>query len=173
MSALVQSVGSLENLSTHDIRSWIEELEHQLVHLERSQQELLDAIQDSPNDEDFAEAFWENTRVIASKKAKIDELIAGLEELDPVYYREKVLRMQQQQLMRAEDEMLRQAQAVSIGEASEEQDAEDDDEEDNEDDDDAGDIPVEDEQHGLQFTVPEAIAESAMNNPQTENGIFL
>lgn len=73
--------------SIHQIRYNIDEMFHQLSHLVRSQDELLDAIQENPEDADFAEAFWENNAVVKNKKTQIQQLLAKIWNRDPVYFR--------------------------------------------------------------------------------------
>lgn len=73
--------------SIHQLRYTIDEMFHQVTHLVRSQMELLDAIEENPDDVDFAEAFWENNGVIKNKKKKIQDLLAKLWNRDPVYFR--------------------------------------------------------------------------------------
>lgn len=73
--------------SIHQLRYTIDEMFHQVTHLVRSQMELLDAIEENPDDVDFAEAFWENNGVIKDKKKRIQDLLAKLWNRDPVYFR--------------------------------------------------------------------------------------
>lgn len=88
-SAVNRDEESLESLSDsiHQLRYTIDEMCHQLMHLIRSQGELLDAIHENPDDEDFAEAFWGNTEVVKKKKATIQGLLAKIWNRDPVYFR--------------------------------------------------------------------------------------
>lgn len=84
----------LDSMSNHQIRSMLEEMMHQLRHLERSQEELLDAIQACPPDEpdeDFALAFWENSQVIERRKARYEEMSEHLKKVDPAYRRECII----------------------------------------------------------------------------------
>jgi glycogen debranching enzyme len=71
----------------HQLRYTIDEMFHQLTHLVRSQNELLEVIQENPTDEDFAEAYWENNVVIKNKRKRIEDLLAKLWNRDPVYFR--------------------------------------------------------------------------------------
>lgn len=71
----------------HQLRYTIDEMFHQLTHLVRSQNELLEAIQENPTDKDFAEAYWENNVVIKNKRKRIEDLLAKLWNRDPVYFR--------------------------------------------------------------------------------------
>lgn len=79
---------SLKNVSKYELRDIIDNVTHQLQHLERSQRELLVALQEDPNDEDFQAAYQENQGVIAKKVQARKEMKEYLKEIDIAYYTE-------------------------------------------------------------------------------------
>lgn len=75
----------LDELTTDQIKYIIEEYNHQLTHLERSQTELQNALAESPDDSDFKQAFDENVIVIERRKDLIAVMLQYLEENDPFF----------------------------------------------------------------------------------------
>ena len=71
------------------LRAEIEVNLHQLEHLQRSQHELNAALREAPNDEDFIQAFNENTLVISTKINKLRILKRQLEAIDVSFQREQ------------------------------------------------------------------------------------
>lgn len=71
------------------LRATIEELSSQVQHLEHSQSELQDALNDTPDDEDFLLALRENEEGIRMKKDRIDGLQEQLYQLDVAFRQEK------------------------------------------------------------------------------------
>lgn len=63
----------------------IDEETHKLFHLNRSQNELKQALEETPDDADFRQAITENEAIIVDKEAKIIELQRQLEQCDPAY----------------------------------------------------------------------------------------
>jgi hypothetical protein len=63
-----------ENIQSLELSALIDEVENQLVHLRRSQDELILALQDDPNDQDFLDAVSENTVIIARKQESVDKM---------------------------------------------------------------------------------------------------
>jgi len=82
-------MNKLDSLTFEQIRDILDELKSQIFHLERSQQELLDALDTFPGDEDFAEAYKENIDVIDSKKYNFQKILDHLEGLDPSFRRDQ------------------------------------------------------------------------------------
>ena len=62
----------------NEIRLLIEECQHQISFLVKSQESLREALTDDPTDSDFIEAIEENTHVIALKRTKIKNLEESL-----------------------------------------------------------------------------------------------
>lgn len=77
-----------QNVSKYELRDLIDEITHQLCYLDKSQLELLSALQEDPNDIDFKQAYHENKQVILRKKEAIIKLKEKLMELDIAYYLE-------------------------------------------------------------------------------------
>jgi hypothetical protein len=71
------------------LRATIDELSSQVQHLEHSQVELQDALEETPDDEDFLLALRENEEVIRMKKDRIAELHEQLYTLDIAFRQEK------------------------------------------------------------------------------------
>lgn len=71
------------------LRADIEVNLHQLEHLQRSQSELRAALVDTPEDEDFKQAYNENTTVISNKIDKLRILKQQLEAIDVSFQREQ------------------------------------------------------------------------------------
>jgi hypothetical protein len=61
---------------------------HQVGHLKRSQQELLSALREEPDDVDFKTAYQENILVIVKKQRTIGEFKAHLKTIDVAYFME-------------------------------------------------------------------------------------
>eukprot|EP01036_Dinobryon_divergens_P030746 gene30746-40036_t len=78
----------LETMSKFQLRDMIDELEHQLEHLEKSQAYLMEALAESPEDSDFKEAFVENCGAIERRRGSIRESKLLLQMVDPVYFAE-------------------------------------------------------------------------------------
>lgn len=76
----------LDKLSLGQVRDMLEEIRHSFQHLTRSQEDLLDALQEEA-DEDLAQAYWENIEVLEKKKAQMDLINKYLEENDFTYLR--------------------------------------------------------------------------------------
>eukprot|EP01041_Mallomonas_annulata_P004540 gene4540-9007_t len=79
----------LSNTESIEIRAMIEEVLNQLQHLQRSQHEISQALQEDPRDTDFLEAYMENENVIKRKIEKIEELEDFLEKVDPAFREER------------------------------------------------------------------------------------
>ena len=71
------------------VRATIDELASQVQHLERSQDELREALKETPDDEDFLLALRENDEVICTKNDRIAELEDDLYKLDVAFRQEK------------------------------------------------------------------------------------
>lgn len=69
----------------NEVRLLIEENQHQVIFLQRSQESLEEAILEFPDDSDFLEAIEENCKVIASKHKKIRGLQNTLHRVDAAY----------------------------------------------------------------------------------------
>lgn len=105
--------------SIHQIRYTIDEMFHQATHLIRSQMELLDAIQENPDDADFAEAFWENKEILQTKKRRIQDLLAKIWSRDPVYFR-KVDKMLSELFPDSEEELKADSSNIEAAESARE-----------------------------------------------------
>lgn len=79
-------VEDLDKLTLGQVRDMLDEIKHSFKHLERSQEELLDALQQEA-DEDLAQAYWENIEVLEKKKAQMEKISKYLEENDFAYVR--------------------------------------------------------------------------------------
>lgn len=75
----------LDSLSSEEIKDIIDEYNHQLFHLERSQKELKAYIDEDPEDRDLKTAYEENIDVIDRRKDAIAVMIKYLEENDPAF----------------------------------------------------------------------------------------
>jgi hypothetical protein len=82
------SESPIEDVSKFEIRDTIDELDHQVTHLKRSQIELQEALLAEPEDEDYKQAYTENERVISSRLQKISSLKQYLKRIDIAYYME-------------------------------------------------------------------------------------
>jgi hypothetical protein len=71
------------------LRAGIDEIQTQISHLERSNTELLEALQECPDDPDFRDAVAENTAVIARKRDKLAELEEQLYRVDVAFRQQK------------------------------------------------------------------------------------
>ncbi|KAJ1423084.1 hypothetical protein B484DRAFT_465138 [Ochromonadaceae sp. CCMP2298] len=77
---------SIKDISKFEIRDIIDATENQLVHLQRSQTELLDALRETPDDVDFLEAVEENKGAIRRKSETVETMKNYLKEIDYAYY---------------------------------------------------------------------------------------
>lgn len=84
------SDAAVEKMSSVEIRDVIREYQHHIFHLERSQGELKEAIEEDPDDRDFMFAYLENQETIALKKESIKKLEKKLEEVDPAHCQEEI-----------------------------------------------------------------------------------
>ena len=71
----------ISKLSAADIVAAIEEIRHQILHLNRSQKELEEAIEEDP-DAEFIAALKENEGIIVCKHDTIIKLVDALRPLD-------------------------------------------------------------------------------------------
>jgi hypothetical protein len=71
------------------IRDEIDEREHRLVHLRKSQDELKYFILIEPEDSDLSTAFYENNLIIARIENEMNQLREQLIEIDPAFSIEK------------------------------------------------------------------------------------
>ena len=69
----------------NEVRLLIEENQHQIMFLQKSQESLGEAVLEFPDDSDFLEAIQENGNVIASKLKKIKMLQNTLHRIDAAY----------------------------------------------------------------------------------------
>ena len=72
-----------------DIRAQIEECQHQLTFLKKSQKSLYEAILEFPDDSDYILAVEENNRVIEQKESMKRKLHEALLQTDMAYRAEK------------------------------------------------------------------------------------
>lgn len=72
-----------------EIRLLIEECQHKIIFLQKSQESLQEAQLEFPDDIDFAEALAENSEIIKQKSAKIKNLQECLLRTDPAYRAER------------------------------------------------------------------------------------
>jgi hypothetical protein len=79
------SVPKLDSISYAEIKDIIDEYNHQLFHLERSQTELKLAIEEDPEENEFKIAFEENVVVIARRRNILEVMINYLKENDPTF----------------------------------------------------------------------------------------
>lgn len=79
----------MDNEQSIEIRSLIEELRNQIVHLEHSQNQLSEALSSFPEDQDYADALRENSLIVLRKKSKLAELETLLESIDPAFKAER------------------------------------------------------------------------------------
>jgi hypothetical protein len=84
----MSEVDVVKDISKFELRDIIDAMTHQLGHLKRSQQELLSALREEPDDVDFKTAYQENIMVIVKKQRTIGEFKAHLKTIDIVYYME-------------------------------------------------------------------------------------
>lgn len=73
----------------NEIRLLIEECQHQITFLRKSQESLNEALLEYPDDSDFLLAVQENSSVIATKEGKIKKLCEVLCRTDAAYREEK------------------------------------------------------------------------------------
>lgn len=99
------------------LRAGIDELQTQIVHLERSNAELAEALTVTPEDPDFRDAINENTVVISRKRDKVAELEEQLYRVDAAFRQQKAAE-QRGMLVRPLDEAtLAQVMAAEAAEA--------------------------------------------------------
>lgn len=67
------------------LRAALEEQVNRVNHLERSQVELLEALEECPDDDDFIQAIRENEILLKTKRSEIFELEKHLKRKDPAY----------------------------------------------------------------------------------------
>lgn len=82
-------ISEIKKLTIHELRDAIDELSHQIVHLERSQSELQEFLETTEGNEDrieFQSAIDENKIVLVDKKKRVQVLRARLKLVDPAYY---------------------------------------------------------------------------------------
>jgi len=79
---------TLEKISAPELRDLIDQITHQLSHLQRSQLELLRALEEDPSDVDCRAAHEENTVVIERKERAIRVMQEHLKSIDMAYYTE-------------------------------------------------------------------------------------
>jgi hypothetical protein len=72
-----------------EIRLLIEECQHKIIFLQKSQESLQEAQLEFPDDADFAQALAENSEIIKQKNAKIIKLRDCLLRTDPAYRAER------------------------------------------------------------------------------------
>lgn len=82
----MESKDWMKDISKFELRDIIDAMSHQVVHLEKSQHELVAAIQEDPGDVDFTAAYNENIITLNRKKKTINELKTYLKEIDFAYY---------------------------------------------------------------------------------------
>jgi hypothetical protein len=87
---------AIDKMSIPEIRDVVAEFKHHIFHLERSQNELAAALDEDPEDRDFAFAYFENKETIALKHESIAKLEAKLKDVDVAYCREEVASERQQ-----------------------------------------------------------------------------
>ena len=80
------SIADFKDISKFELRDIIDSISNQINHLEKSQDELLLALNEEPDDEDFRVAHKENVGVLASKRQTRELYKAHLKEIDPAYY---------------------------------------------------------------------------------------
>lgn len=90
-AGITTEMASLESIKQKDVskfelRDIIDALTNNIAHLERSQQELINALQVDPADSDFKLAYDENIEVIAKKYKARKELKDYLKDMDIAYY---------------------------------------------------------------------------------------
>jgi len=81
----------LEKISASELRDLIDQIDHQLSHLQRSQLELLHALEADPSDIDCRDAHEENNVVIDQKERAILVMKAHLKSIDLAYCTETYL----------------------------------------------------------------------------------
>jgi hypothetical protein len=84
----MSEVEAVKEISKFELRDIIDAMTHQVGHLKRSQQELLSALREEPNDVDFKTAYQENILVIVKKQRTIGEFKAHLKTIDIAYFME-------------------------------------------------------------------------------------
>lgn len=82
MSEFEQNDG---NMKVMEIRALMDELDNQIEHLQRSQKELIDALDENPTDTDFIDALSENEVVIRRKREMLIDMKNELCRIDPAY----------------------------------------------------------------------------------------
>jgi hypothetical protein len=89
MASFEQSltIDALDRLPLTQVRYMLEEIQHSIVHLERSQEELLQAIAEVV-DEDLADAYWENIEALQKKNGYVEKLEKYLEDNDLSFSRQ-------------------------------------------------------------------------------------
>ena len=104
-------MASLEDniLSANEVRHALDEVNHQIQHLNRSQVELLKFLEES-EDEDIRAAYEENKHVLVKKRGRAKKFYELLETIDPAYFVEnatslKLLKDQLQLEMLTPDEI--------------------------------------------------------------------
>ena len=78
----------IKDISKFELRDIIDAISHQVEHLEKSQVELLAALEEDPTDKDFSEAYNENIVTLEKKEQTIVEFKTYLKEIDFAYYLE-------------------------------------------------------------------------------------
>lgn len=95
MSDFSETLDEADKQSSFALRHMIDELKHQVFHLERSNRELSDALEAEPGDEDFMDAIDENRSIIINKKHRVRGLLQQLEQCDPAYRQEHEAELRQ------------------------------------------------------------------------------
>lgn len=78
----------LEKISAPELRDLIDQISHQVSHLQRSQLELQRALEEDPSDADCRSAHEENIGVLERKQRAIREMQVHLKSIDMAYYTE-------------------------------------------------------------------------------------
>lgn len=78
----------MEVQSKYELRDMIDELTNQILHLQRSNEELQIALLEEPGEEEFTTAIHENVAVIDSKRTKVMDAKLLLCSIDPAFYNE-------------------------------------------------------------------------------------
>ena len=71
-----------ETLTSAELCAGIDEMQHQIRHLHRSQEELAEFIKEDP-DPEFLSAYEENKEVIVRKQNKVKRFLTALKDIDP------------------------------------------------------------------------------------------
>lgn len=77
--------GDLNIYSNLELRDYIVELKHNIVFLEKSQQELSEALKSEPDDPDFTLAIEQNVETIGNKRLAIQKIEDHLIAVDPAF----------------------------------------------------------------------------------------